>query len=636
MTVNISLFAGAGAQLFDNNGVPLAGGEIYTYLAGTSTPATTYTTSAGTVAQANPIVLDSAGRVPTGGEIWLTEGVTYKFVVKTSAGVTLGTYDNVPGNGSGIYNSVFATLALSSGSSLIGFVQDGANAVARTEQAKLRDFISVKDFGAVGDGVTDDTAAIQNALNSCSTRGGTIYMPVGNYLTSATLTISYQDTTLIGAGFSGDNTTVGGATLITATHTTGPVIRIKNQGCSVQNLTVSSNTIRYAAAAGSNYGILVEADDTSSALTSKFYINRVRVTTQPNHGYVFISRCEASNISNSSVDNVKGHGFLLDDGTATSRFNKNRLGQINIFNCIASRTDGHSIKIGDMSSIDNRPYRIIINNFEAFYNLQDKVTYTNGYNVYVFGENIEFRGSATSGTVVSGATTHGGMYVAGRNIIVSNHRFVDNEPYCAYVTDYGGTIFNTIGVLFEYLYINNSNQPAGYYNPAINVISTCQDVKSVGTVNSGGDISSLMPTNSVYNTVEFEGLKRYRGTHVASFKSNASSVSLATNKAGYFEFDNLTYGTVVVSSNVSGAGQAIVSFRCGDANAYCTVLSSGGATVAGTTGTLNGTTGSAGNLTFAADTATNRLYIENRTGSTRSYQITFLSTIATYTGYTAV
>lgn len=94
MAYNLSAFAGAGAQFFNDSGVPLSGGLLYSYAAGTTTPATTWTTNAGTVANTNPIVLDSAGRTPS--EIWITGGVDYKFILKTSAGVTVGTYDNIP------------------------------------------------------------------------------------------------------------------------------------------------------------------------------------------------------------------------------------------------------------------------------------------------------------------------------------------------------------------------------------------------------------------------------------------------------------------------------------------------------------------------------------------------------------
>jgi len=53
MTVNLSALAGAGQQFFDNNGVPLAGGLIYTYAAGTTTPQATFTTSAGSISHTN-------------------------------------------------------------------------------------------------------------------------------------------------------------------------------------------------------------------------------------------------------------------------------------------------------------------------------------------------------------------------------------------------------------------------------------------------------------------------------------------------------------------------------------------------------------------------------------------------------
>ena len=95
MAVRLSPLAGAGWQFFDNLGIPLAGGLLYTYTAGTTTPQATYTSAAGTIANANPIVLDSAGR--TANQTWLTVGVAYKLVLQTAAAVTIGTYDNISG-----------------------------------------------------------------------------------------------------------------------------------------------------------------------------------------------------------------------------------------------------------------------------------------------------------------------------------------------------------------------------------------------------------------------------------------------------------------------------------------------------------------------------------------------------------
>lgn len=180
MTVSLSLLAGAGWQFFDDNGNPLSGGLLYTYEAGTTTPQTTYTDSNGNVANSNPIVLDAAGRVPY--QVWLTSQASYKFILKTSTGVTVWSEDDVDTAVSS------AALAASGGSSLIGFLQAGTGAVTRTVQSKLRDVVSVKDFGAVGDGVTDDTAAIQAAIDAIfAAGGGEVFFPKGTYLVSAML-----------------------------------------------------------------------------------------------------------------------------------------------------------------------------------------------------------------------------------------------------------------------------------------------------------------------------------------------------------------------------------------------------------------------------------------------------------------
>jgi hypothetical protein len=200
MTVNISLFAGAGAQFFDDNGVPLSGGLLYTYAAGTTSASTTYTSSTGLSAHSNPIVLDSGGRVPE--EIWLTANSAYKFVLQDSDNVLIGTWDNIPGISSA--DTLAANLANQSnialGDALIGFKQTYAlgvmpGAVGKTLNDKMQDLVSVKDFGAVGDGVADDTTAIQAGIDLACQYGGCVYLPAGTYKISSALVFSMNSGT---------------------------------------------------------------------------------------------------------------------------------------------------------------------------------------------------------------------------------------------------------------------------------------------------------------------------------------------------------------------------------------------------------------------------------------------------------
>jgi hypothetical protein len=98
MAVFLSPVGGVAAQFFTNTGAVLTGGKLYTYAAGTTTPLVSYTTNVGDVARTNPVVLDAAGRVPSGGEIWITS-VPYKFVLTDSTDVLIATYDNILGIG---------------------------------------------------------------------------------------------------------------------------------------------------------------------------------------------------------------------------------------------------------------------------------------------------------------------------------------------------------------------------------------------------------------------------------------------------------------------------------------------------------------------------------------------------------
>jgi len=124
-------------QELDNNGNPLAGGKIYTYEAGTTMPKATYTDSTGNTANANPVILDSAGRC----SIWLGDG-GYKFVLKTSADVTISTVDNIGGSSDTAFGG--QVNALSSNTIINSTYQNSVNVCTGTLTLSL---LSVADAG---------------------------------------------------------------------------------------------------------------------------------------------------------------------------------------------------------------------------------------------------------------------------------------------------------------------------------------------------------------------------------------------------------------------------------------------------------------------------------------------------------
>ena len=128
-----------------------------------------------------------------------------------------------------------ADLAAPSGSSLVGYMPAGVGPVATTVQTKLRERVSVKDFGAVGDGVTDDTAGLQAAVNYAIAQDKALRIPAGAYLYSALTGLTVGGVTIIGDGSS----------ITTLVHTgAGEAIKIDGNGSFIQSIDVQGISIK--------------------------------------------------------------------------------------------------------------------------------------------------------------------------------------------------------------------------------------------------------------------------------------------------------------------------------------------------------------------------------------------------------
>ena len=211
-----------GWQGFGIGGLPLSLGTIDTFQAGTSTPAATYTTPSGLIANSNPIVLGSDGRPPQ--EIWLTRGQAYRFVLKDALGTQIFTYDNIVGiEASGGVDSLRAdlanTAAVGEGDALIGVLRTETGAVATTQHDvnQARWWNVTTDGGCPTDGTSDCAAAFTASLTART--GGVVYVPhiaagykfLSGFTIPANTTLYFESrqTTKLVHAFNGDFITMG-------------------------------------------------------------------------------------------------------------------------------------------------------------------------------------------------------------------------------------------------------------------------------------------------------------------------------------------------------------------------------------------------------------------------------------------
>jgi hypothetical protein len=574
-------------------------------------------------------------------------------------------FQKVNANFTEVYAGALPGLSASTGSSLIGHIASGTGAVATTVQSKLRESVSVLDFGAVGNGVTDDTAAIQAAITATKNAGKILSFPAGSYRVTSSLIMDAVGMSFIGDGGGGNTRSATGsagvvgtglnvsATQIIGDFNGGAVIRIKAQGCTVSDMTIARSATAYAASfAIADAGVMVCPNDAAGYQTARHAsLINLRVMNQNGDGILFANDVVNSIVQNCEVNCVKGSGFMVAGGSYVSFTNRVVTGMVTFLNCTSAWTGGHGLRVGGgAAEVDGTDacYRVVAIQFESFYNTiiaANCISTPAIANLYLSGLSHTLISCAFDGRAEfpSNAPATSSAVIRGVNIKLINHRMIQCTTPAAYVVAPApSTATFSRGVEITGLYVVNSTGGAGYFNPVVSIGSS-SGVRGVLVDCNQGDATSAagiaVLTNRPLNTLWEE---RFNGANITAQTQQMASggvqngsaqpdvITLLNDKAGYFEYDDVTKGLVLIGGNAAAAQSGLLTFRVGASGSLTSMSVT--ANLNATTGQLTGTTGTIGRLTVSADTATNRLYIENRLGGTYAYAVTFMSTNTNYPG----
>ena len=278
------------------------------------------------------------------------------------------------------------------------------------DDVAYRTFHDVRDYGALGDGVIDDTTAIQAAIDAAGT--GIVFFPAGTYLVTSTLTVSTQGAQLIGIG------STAGFVRFTVDHSSGPGLLITKGQVVLKDFEVVGSAARKAGAAGSNYGIQLEGPDEEPASLTRQYWRGISSRDHPNHGFVIVGTVNHSMFDQLDARDNGGHGLIIDDGTTTSRSNVQQPGLCSFRHLTSTGNGGHGLAIGHPSqAFAQIPLRVRVVGYDGGPNSTDAGVRFTTDDAYVFGTNVDITMSASAGAGY-------GFRLMGRNVRLINSRIV--------------------------------------------------------------------------------------------------------------------------------------------------------------------------------------------------------------------
>ena len=496
---------------------------------------------------------------------------------------------------------------------------------------------NVKDYGAVGDGVTDDTAAFTLAVAAVNTAGGKLILPPGQYVVAAgTIDITYNGVQILGAS-KGDaaypTPTYPAPTAIFITGT-GAGIRVRSQSVTLKDFRLSSNTARAALSFDlQSPGIRVEAPDNSANdRADRCIVHDVRIDRQPGDGYLSVGPAIYADLARIDIYNCKGFGFRFDPGTLTGLVRTYPLypGLSVVHSSRVGYCGGHSIACSN-DGVVSQTYmaiRMQIIDLDSFGNGQNtSIMYPSGdgqfYDFWVFGENCLIEHSAPCGRVGDSLTAEqmGGIWIAGRDHRIINNRFIDTQQpiYWGYkaAQPSTGLEVNTFRLVNTSLTHTNMVKVQSASAKGLRVIYDRQDY-----------ITDVVPDDVSGTALDSYVMFQSGITKVSSF--NSGFLSSITNTGTTVELlDDAVFnlpingtgpslsiqGVLVFAPTSVTAGGGIFHIRLNATSPVATKWAGETLCVAyGPGGALTGTTGTDGNVTVSC-TNTN-IYIENRVGFT--------------------
>jgi hypothetical protein len=362
---------------------------------------------------------------------------------------------------------------------------------ARNLVTRSADVINVKDFGAVGDGIADDTSAIQTAINAASGGKAKVYIPDGVYRITSGLTIPDDGITIYGDGF-GRSLSISAniGTRILADFTTGWVITC-NQACfTLRDIEIyGADSTRWASAGSidGTKGCIYIRDGVTSL------IERVLVYQEPGIGLYLSKECVSSKLTQVTVEYCKGHAYYIDDGAINSSSNYIPCGIITLDTCRAARVDCCALVAGDPNKESGllSAYRLyLINNEFFFCGGNTALSSIADYVIRIYADNCTIVGSAVAGpqnqsggnSITQGilsssgavASLVKGIYIDGRCNSLINNRFIRIYRPAFQVESTSSTTYINGAELRHTAGIN--------YNPAISVTAGFDglDVSNIG------------------------------------------------------------------------------------------------------------------------------------------------------------